>query len=249
MKLGTGKSVNIFDKLAYIRDEKIKTITNTTSEILWREIFKDTVKGYDWYTVKSLSLGRWAIGYNYAYVLARVLEGLKPKSILELGLGQSSKIINSYVAYQKNKHTINYEVVEQSKEWLQFFLEDNSAEDNIIVHQREIEQKRFNNKPVNVYSGFGSVVKNKKYSLISIDGPKGSNYISRIDVLPFITNILEEDFVIMIDDYNRMGEKRMATQIEKRLQEANIKFFTGIYKSQCDVYVICSSNWQFFTTL
>lgn len=86
-------------------------------ELWWRDIFVDTVKGYTWYHDKSLSLGRWAIGYNYAYVLARVLDELKPTDILECGLGQSSKIITDYVSVNSG---VNYDIVEQDQNWIDF---------------------------------------------------------------------------------------------------------------------------------
>ena len=77
--------------------DKCDELLRATQELLWRDIFVDTVNGYSWYKNKSISLGRWAIGYNYAYVLARVLDEFKPNNILECGLGQSSKIIADYV--------------------------------------------------------------------------------------------------------------------------------------------------------
>jgi hypothetical protein len=92
-----------------------------SEELLWRDIFVDTVEGYSWYKEKSLSLGRWAIGYNYAYMLARVLEEFRPEHILECGLGQSSKIIPDYV--EANDRAV-YDIVEQDEDWINFFGEN-----------------------------------------------------------------------------------------------------------------------------
>jgi len=97
----------------------ISTTEKISREILWRNIFIDTVQGYEWYKVDTISLGRWAIGYNYAYVLARVLDSIQPSNILEMGLGQSSKIINSFCMNTKAVKT--YDIVEQDNTWIDFF--------------------------------------------------------------------------------------------------------------------------------
>jgi hypothetical protein len=70
---------------------------------------------------------------------------------------------------------------------------------------------------------FESVVIGKKFDLFSIDGPWGSDEYSRIDMIRYIPEILCEDFVIMVDDYERLGEK--------------------------DIYVITSEKWKFLISL
>ena len=42
--------------------DKSDEMLRIAKELLWRDIFVDTVKGYTWYHAQSLSLGRWAIG-------------------------------------------------------------------------------------------------------------------------------------------------------------------------------------------
>lgn len=232
------------DKLAMIEETN-----KTTQELLWRDIFSDTVKGYSWYDVKSISLGRWAVGYNYLYVLIRILEVLKPNEILELGLGQSSKVLSSY--FKNNKCEGFYDIVEQDKQWISFFAQENQLNniENITIHNRNINTINYEGSDVYVYEEFDSVVNNKKYSLISIDGPWGSDGHSRIDLLNHIPQILQDDFVIIIDDYNRDGEKTMVSSMIKTMETNNIPYCKGIYSGLKDVCIIVSTNYGFLTSL
>lgn len=94
-----------------------------------KENNNDTIAGIEWWkTNTSLSLGDWAVGYNYVYFLVRILNSMKPKSILELGLGQSSKVISNY--YNKLEN-IRYEIIEQDNEWVEFYKSENYIDDKL----------------------------------------------------------------------------------------------------------------------
>ncbi len=228
---------------------KYDEILKTGKELLWRDIFVDTVKGYTWYHEKSLSLGRWAIGYNYAYILVRVLHELRPNSILECGLGQSSKIIADYV---DSNNRAEYDIVEQDREWLDFFKRNCQLNDRTKVHIRNIIEAEFSRgegAKTNIYEDFASVVEGKKYALISIDGPWGSDIYSRVDVIEHIPSILQEDFVILVDDFERAGEKNMVRLLKDKLDENGIHYAEAKYSGLKDMCVIASEKWRFLTTL
>lgn len=225
---------------------EINEIKNYELENLYRNKFVDTVKGYKWYDIKSLSLGDSAIGYGFAYVLVRILATFNPESILETGLGQSTKIINSYV--RNNGKKVCHDIVEQNSDWTSFFSIENPI-DTMNIYHRELQTLDYHGENLYRYKDFGSVVEGKHYSLISIDGPWGGKYISRIDILDYIPQILDDDFVIMLDDYNRYGEKQMIAALEDKLKENNIEYKIRIYHSIKDVCVCVSERLSFLTTL
>lgn len=236
------------EEIASFYTSEIEMISRNTKELLWKNYFMDTVSGYDWYNVKSLSLGRWAVGYNYMYVLARILDSFRPNSILEMGLGQSSKMLGSYTSNHQN--VVRYDVVEQDENWIEFFLKDNaSVREAMTIHHREIALAELKEGQYYYYKDFNSVVEGKKYGLISIDGPWGGAYLSRIDIIENVPKILEDDFVIILDDYERNGEKRMVDMLERQLEDNNIKFHRGIYEGAKDVYLCVSEKWKFLVTL
>jgi len=69
-----------------------------TREILWANIFHDSIFESEWLIHKNFAPGRWAVGYQFLFVLYSVLSKAEPKSILELGLGQSTHMITQYAA-------------------------------------------------------------------------------------------------------------------------------------------------------
>ena len=246
------KHVDIFNNKAFeiVKIKYLDKIWKDTQEIAFRNKYTDTVQGFEWMNEPiSLSLGDWAIGYNYAYILSRVLDNFKPKNILELGLGQSSKIINAYVSYQRKKgKNINYEIVEQDENWIDFYERENSIED-ITIYQRDIECINSEYGELNRYVDFSSVVKGKKYNFISIDGPWGGEKISRMDVYNELPQILDNEFVVLVDDYVREGEKVMVSLFEQRLRDNNISFGSRVYQGKKDIYIIVSSNLKFLLSM
>ena len=91
------------------------------SEAVWAQIFNNTISESLWLKDKTFSPGRWAVGYPYLYVMYRVLNETRPKRILELGLGQSTRMIAQYAAaFQDVEHI----VVEHDPEWVEFFCND-----------------------------------------------------------------------------------------------------------------------------
>ena len=90
----------------------------------------------------------------------------------------------------------------------------------------------------------------KKYSVISIDGPLGSNdEYSRRDILKIIPDVLEDSFVIILDDVNRKGELNTVREIEEILQDNNIPYFEGFYYGITDCCVVTSKDNQFICSL
>lgn len=225
----------------------LKTMKGQTDEIVWSKIWDDTKKGLDWIEeLPSISPGRWAVGYNYIYVLTRVLKDRKPHKILDLGLGISSTIISHYCS--KNDDMI-HDIVEQDEDWATFYKSNNklSAYTNIFI--LECLEKEYKGNKINYYEAFNSVVNNKKYDFISIDGPKGSDRFSRRDIVDYIPGILAEDFIILMDDTNRIGEKDTINEIKNKLETNNIEFYEGSYESIKNCHVIASKNNKFFCSL
>ena len=230
----------------YKRDVKLRSLS---MEQLWSNVFHDTVSAYDWFKVKSLSLGRSAIGYNFAYVMSRILQSMHPKNILELGLGQSSKILNSYFQYYKKEGMV-YDIVEHDHSWADFFREEVSMED-VGLHFNEISMCQEYNDQFYRYEDLDEVLEGKRYHFISIDAPFGykGNYIGRTDLIKYIPNILEDDWVIMLDDYERIQEKNAMLLLERQLKKEYVTYHKGIYNGQKDVCILTSENWKFLITL
>lgn len=226
-----------------------REIRNINKEILWAETFNNTISDSSWLKDKSFSPGRWAVGYQYLYAVYRILNAVKPKKILELGLGQSTKLLSQYAKANKEvKHT----VVEHDQEWIDFYKRENELAENTEILKLEREYRKYkNDDKVLAFKEFKENLQGQKFDFISIDAPLGANakIYARVDVLEILPECLEEDFVIVIDDYNRKGEKNTVNEIERILKEHNISYCKGIYYGEKECMVISSEKLKFVCSM
>lgn len=224
-------------------------------EILWANIFHDTIRGSRWFPDDiSLSPGRWALGYPALYALYRVLEEVQPKSVLELGLGQSTKLTSSYAKYKSfTGENCEHIVIEHDKEWIQHFSRSFDTKDiNIIqlnMGEAAFSVQGIGDVRVNVYEGFQEKLQGKKFDFIFIDAPSGSDEYSRIDLINILPDCLNESFVIFMDDYNRIGEQRSVALITTILNEHHIRYCTGGYGGEKTSLLIVSEDLHFLCTM
>ena len=226
-------------------------------ELIWCEVYHDTIRGSEWLSPDlPFSPGRGAIGYPVMYVLYRILNEVKPKSILELGMGQTTKLIGSYAAYYKG---CSHKIVEHDESWIEFFSNHFQLPDSTKVIKCDIEDatveledggdKQYTN--VTRYVGFKEALKDCSFDLIMIDGPYGyrSPDYSRVDILSILTECLNSEFVILMDDCNRNGEWKTCELICWILKDAGIPCCAGTYSGEKDMVIIVSPNLKFLCSM
>ena len=183
------------------------------------------------------------------YVLYRVLNEFHPSNILELGLGQSTKMISQYVLYHDDVH---HKIIEHDHDWITFFMNSNHLSNRTKLIQKEIIETTFNGKDkIRCYKNFENDIVLDKYDLIFIDAPIGGdmkNY-SRVDTLSIIPECLKDSFVIMMDDLDRSGERNTLKLFEDKLQTNNIHYKKGLYSGKSDTTLLCSSDFSFLVSL
>jgi len=224
---------------------KINSFSNQINEILKASIFNNTIADSKWLKIKSFSPGRWAVDYAFLYTLYRVLNDTHPKSILEFGLGQSSKLIHQYADYFKDVKALT---CEHDEVWINFFMCGKEGEYPLKIQKIDLEEIEYKGEKTLSIANLNSLVKNEKYDLIVIDAPFGSPKYSRPQILNLIENI-ENSFCILMDDYDRNGEKETIQELFSILYSSNIKFCSTIYSGSKEHILICSENWKFLTTM
>ncbi|MDO4265797.1 MAG: hypothetical protein Q4C63_04955 [Eubacteriales bacterium] len=218
-------------------------------EAVWADVYHDTVAASEWLKEKTFSPGRWAIGYPVLYTLYRVLDEFKPKNILELGLGQSTKLISQYVASHED---VMHKVVEHDESWIEFFKNGNTISERTQIIHKQLDEMTLNDKEhIRCYKNFAEGIMPGKYDLIFIDAPIGWDMkdYSRVDVLTILEECLPTSFVIMMDDSQRSGEKQTITLLEKRLQEMGIEYETGVYNGEKQTFMLTSKKDGFLCSM
>jgi len=227
-----------------------RTLTKSSrmlDELYWAEIYNSTTSNSTWLTENNFSPGRWAVGYPFLYAMYRILNEKRPVEVLELGLGQTTKMIGQYA---KSNPTIQHTIIEEDKEWISFFNNIFSLPENSNIIQHDYEYIKFKNgKNVRIFSNFQEHIQNKKFDFIMVDAPIGSEVFSRIDILKILPQCLSDSFVIMIDDYERDGEQNTVRELCCILEEHQISYATGVYHGEKDVIVIASLDNKFFCSM
>ena len=219
------------------------------AEAVWAEIFNNTITDSTWLRDKKFSPGRWAIGYQFLYAMYRILDETHPKHILELGLGQSTKMISQYVS--ANENVLHY-VVEHDPEWIAFYKKANRL--NQLTHIVQLDREMVTYKDaqsVRAFKDFKVTFDRLKFDFIVIDAPLGGDMkqYARIDVLQMLPDILDEKWCIMVDDTERPGETHMVQEIENCLKSQMISYAIGKYCGKKHCTVISSKQLAFLTTM
>lgn len=219
------------------------------NEGVWGQIFNNTIANSQWLQDKTFSPGRWAVGYPDLYVIYRLLNEVRPKQILEIGLGQSTRMIAQYAAaFSDVEHT----VVEHDSAWIQFFCNSFSLPQNTKIVQLEREMVSYKNaEEVRVFKGFHDMFQGKTFDFIMVDAPLGSDMkqFSRIDALSLMPEGLAENFAILVDDAERVGETHTIAEMEDILKKNNIAYKMGRYRGRNDCVILCSPQQGFLCSL
>lgn len=244
----SNSKTEIIDKL-----KRVETQTRTNyfavSETVWSQVFHDTITKSQWLKDKTFSAGRWGVGYAFLYVLYRVLNEVKPQSILEMGLGESTKMI---MQYAKSNSIAKHIVTEHDPNWVEFFTNKNKTPVNTEIKLLDLETSTYKtDNQVLSYAKFDKVFEKEKFDLICIDAPFGGKAIeyARVDVCRLLPNILLKRFVIMLDDSQRRGETHTAKEIETILTQNGISFKSGRYRGIKENYIVVSEDLAFLCTL
>lgn len=240
----------------------IQTERNIMEEILWSNIWHDTIKGISWAeNLSSISPGRMAVGYNYLYVMTRILNEFGPQRILDVGLGISSTLISNYFSSSDIKFSERAEhlIIEHDQSWVDFYISKHELSKKSRICIQKLIKKGEKCDKYYAYKNMGKDVRGQKFSVISIDAPFGfmedrmgkvcSPTHSRRDIIEFIPEILENSFIIIMDDYDEIGEKNTVEEILFKLKHYGINCVKGTYKGYTECCVIASQDNKFFCSL
>lgn len=225
---------------------KLSELENQNREIEWAHVYHDSIRGKKWIEELPLNVGRWAGNYPFFYVLNRILSDYKPKKILDLGLGESSKFISAYIENYlfDSSHTI----VEQDKNWIDSFQERFKLSANSKTIHCPLDLKDINGFEVNMYKDFDERITGK-YDLYIVDGPFGSLRYSRYNIVSKVEEFnIEDEFIILIDDTHRQGEKDTFEDIVKILKNKKIHVFIGDYIGNKTNTIIATKKYKLATS-
>lgn len=229
------------DKILRSQDNILRLQTET----LYAQRFNNTIIDSHWLKYRSFSPGGWAVDYGLLYTLYRVLNGIKPKHILEFGLGQSSKMVHQYANY----YQIEAVTCEHDNQWISFFNEGRDGDYNITIQKTELETITYKGMETLTYKDINKFMGEKKFDFILVDGPRGSKQFSRSQIVDIARNNLSPSFCIIIDDTERRGEQETIQEVISVLESSGIQYCRREYSASKKHTLICSPDHKFLTSL
>lgn len=148
----------------------------------------------------------------------KVLTLVKPKSILELGSGQTTKLISAYVEATPGVSAIS---IEQSQEW------HDLLRPAVLHDYRVVPVKRRQVEGVDVLS-YEVDIHDQKFNYVLVDGPDNNvegwrfTPFSRAGIVDQLPQLLAPSFIVVFDDAERPGERQTVDLFSKRLAGAGI---------------------------
>jgi hypothetical protein len=222
---------------------------NVLEEIRYSALFNSSIQNSTWLKDRSFSLNKAAANYSFMYILFRVLSEVKPQNILEFGLGQTTKMTSQYA-----KDSIQHDVIEHDQSWIDVYIQSLDSVTNtkiyclpLIESLYDSSESKYKNER---YANLDIIAQNKRYDLIIVDGPYGfGRKFPRTDIIDLIPQNIADEFVIILDDAERNGEKNTAKLIFQKLKENGIKYTTGELFGTKRQLLITSPKYTFVTLL
>ncbi len=223
---------------------KFQNILALENENLYAHIFNNLINNTEWVELKDFIPTGGAANYSLLFMILVTLNYAKPRKILELGIGQSSKLTCAYAKF--NQENTKLQIIEHDQAWINTMFEQLKPSENINIIKKDMVKICYNNTENDIYEDLSDVINGMNYDFVLIDGPYGYNSVyPRMNILDLIPNNLASDFVIILDDAERQGERNTAQLIFNKLNDAGIKYsykFRGALKTQL---VITSKSREF----
>ena len=246
-------SFNRFNDYKRITAKNDKFYRQINNELKYAFVFNDTIKESEWLIKKDFSLVNSAANYSFMYSLYRILNDAEPKNILELGMGQTTKLTSQFANYFND---CKLTVLEGDEIWIENFAEQLVISENIHICHMDLENVTIDGTLNTRFKGVLDIVADDKFDLVIIDGPQGfvvENGVSkeldysRSNVLELIPKNLAEDFIIIIDDFNRQGEQNTMSIVKELLSREGIEFYEYLCTGLKRQYVICTEKYRYVT--
>lgn len=193
-------------KLNFIT-KTVSESANTISETVW------TTRTIDAHVNAKTSLPRpndWTLDAAAISTLCQILERQKPSVIVELGSGLSTPIIAVKIKEYGGK-LISVDHDREFAEATESFVAANGLQG--VVDIRVAELRETDKESASFWYDQSAISDISNIDLLLIDGPpKPVDPMIRRHALPFFLDKLSPNATVMLDDANRIGERKIIDQ-------------------------------------
>lgn len=188
--------------------------------VRWYDACRDILKSCHWIQFKDISsYDHHVMPWRESVEIFRIIERREPTSFLELGLGESSKLLAQYA----NAIGANHMIIDEDKDWCVSFLNRHSGIfRNTKVHISPLLDAEKDAHKFCAFRNFSGIVGDERFQLIIQHRPRGGTVFPHMDIGPFLPGILAEDFVILIEHADQPEEQLFLRDISDILEKHGI---------------------------
>jgi hypothetical protein len=179
----------------------------------------------------------WAANASLLYLLTRSVDTLPIACICELGAGQSTVLFDALAATKP----LTVDSFEQDQFWAKTVGARLQHPDKIRVHHGELREQAVRGHTTRFYD-LGASIERNRYNLVLVDGPSGERRRSRWGSLVVLDQHLADDFLVIFDDADRIGEADTCAEAVNLLRQKRMKFYTGIIEAAKSQFLIASES-------
>jgi hypothetical protein len=191
-------------------------------------------------------------------MLVKVLALCRPRTILELGSGQTTKILTIYARESPSSEVLT---LEQDATWHALLMDSVPFSANHAYRLAPLESRsvsipdRRTTISTKWYGGADAELETHRFELILVDGPdsggpglQGGPY-SRCGIVSQLPERLAESFVIIFDDAERYGERMTIRVVDSLLRARGVRFARFAVHGVKTQIVFCSPDCDFLATV
>jgi hypothetical protein len=165
-----------------------------------------------------------AANYSLLYSIFRIAKELRPSSVLDIGAGQSSVLWSRLVDLGWVRKLLT---VEDNERW----AETIRAQVRTEVLCSPLSRQAIDGRQVMSYD-WSKVGLHGPFDVVVCDGPRGVPRYSRYGVVSLLEKSLSDDFVVVVDDAERVGERDTVHALVQSLSRLGRTFELGIVKAR-----------------
>lgn len=205
-------------------NNRLISIEYANHELLFASYFQDSIQDSVWVKNKSFSAYGGAANYSLLYKLFKIYDVLQPKTVLEFGLGQTTKLSSQYATFNKKAKVF---VVDDDAEWVEVYKKQTKIPTNLEllnVELQDFKHKGHTLQRLGEYSGLNEYTAGVKFNLVIVDGPIGyDKEYPRTNVVSMVDD-LDTEWIVIFDDAERAGEQRTMELFREALRDKDLEF-------------------------
>ncbi len=201
---------------------------------------------------RMLLLDGAAANPSFQWFLEKCLVICKPKSILELGSGQTTRLLADYFHREAGVEVVT---LEESETWRDIMVPQitrNGRHHDYRFLPLAATRFKCNGSGEAIrttwYNDFAELA-NRKFDLVLVDGPSTTGPYSRSGVLQLLPHTLSDSFVVVFDDAERAGERMTVAAARRILASFSIPFETFEVHGVKTQVVLCSPKFAFLRSV